>query len=313
MSFPPASPSYFLQPPPAPQALFQEGIGRHEKLKFSRLGSEPEIFCEHCWKNCKKSKVFLSRLPFQTRCIECGSSWTAEQIYEYHTKIMPLAEGLPWRQHLNYDFAVVPKPRGQGGPPPFAPEVRRQASMHGSQGRPELHEPSEQPSTDSDEDKLLDEAKETHAENEARMVELLSQLDGSGYSEHQKRGYLKEVEDIKTTSERIQYDLEKKIRELRGQIEQLQELSSEVSAFVESGPISAAEEKGKELAEIWQKRAEERAKTSASSSKFPAKAPPPTLPQETGAEGSSQTSALSEEEEKVLRELLEKKAAFKHQ
>ena len=265
---------------PPPQALFQQGIGREDRLKCSRLGSEPEIFCSQCEKTGRRTKVFLSRLPFQTRCIKCGASWTAEQIYEYHAKIMPLAEGLPWRQYLSHDFSVAPKQRSQG-------------------------HPALQPGSDSEsesEDKVLDEAKETHAGNEAKMTELLKQLDASGYSEHQKRGYLKEVEEIKNTSERIQHDLEKRIRELRGQIEQLQELSSDVKAFVESGPISVAEEKGEELAEIWRKRA------AASSSKIPAKAPPPVL-QDTGAQGSSQTSGLSEEEEKVLRELLQKKQA----
>ena len=45
----------------------------------------------------------------------CKRSWQAEQIYEYHKKVLTVAERLPWANFLRYELQIIPKPLPSGG------------------------------------------------------------------------------------------------------------------------------------------------------------------------------------------------------
>ena len=86
---------------------FLQGTEQTETLEFPRASAEePEIRCMSCAAQGEHTSVFLGRLPWQSRCAKCKSSWQAQQINRYHTEVVQMAEYLPWTKHLRMFFKV---------------------------------------------------------------------------------------------------------------------------------------------------------------------------------------------------------------
>ena len=86
---------------------FLQGTEQTETLEFPRASAEePEIRCMSCAAQGEHTSVFLGRLPWQSRCAKCKSSWQAQQINRYHTEVVQMAEYLPWAKHLRKSFKV---------------------------------------------------------------------------------------------------------------------------------------------------------------------------------------------------------------
>ena len=86
---------------------FLQGTEQTETLEFPRASAEePEIRCMSCAAQGQHTSVFLGRLPWQSRCSKCKSSWQAQQINRYHAEVVQMAEYLPWTKHLRMSFKV---------------------------------------------------------------------------------------------------------------------------------------------------------------------------------------------------------------
>ena len=81
-----------------------------------KAGVKPEdhqVTCQVCLSHGKRTEVYLGRLPWQTRCVRCKSSWRAEDLHAYHEIVLGMAPSLPWRYHLRHGaklaMALSPK------------------------------------------------------------------------------------------------------------------------------------------------------------------------------------------------------------
>ena len=97
-------------PPPPVTRLFRSTVRDPEQtLQYDRPHSyeaEPYFECPGCLRQNKGTKIDLTRILFQTRCIYCHSSWPASAILQWHQQVMPLIEDLPWGRHLDIRFRV---------------------------------------------------------------------------------------------------------------------------------------------------------------------------------------------------------------
>ena len=98
------------QLPQGPQHPFEHWVSKTHVLRFNRLSDrEPYINCTQCLRSGVEVRIYLGRLPWQTRCSKCKLSFAAEQVNKYHTEVLSQVENLPWRHYLRHDFTVVPK------------------------------------------------------------------------------------------------------------------------------------------------------------------------------------------------------------
>ena len=67
------------------------------RLRFDRVKPEPKVIC-----SCGKGSVFLSRLPWQSRCMKCQSNWLQHVIREYYHQVGLMK--LPWSKSVHSDF-----------------------------------------------------------------------------------------------------------------------------------------------------------------------------------------------------------------
>ena len=77
--------------------IFQNG-SPHLRIQFDRVKPEPKVIC-----SCKKGSVYLSRLPWQSRCFYCDRDWPQRVIREYYHQVAKLR--LPWSHHVTAAFA----------------------------------------------------------------------------------------------------------------------------------------------------------------------------------------------------------------
>ena len=123
-------------PPPPPLMLygaFKAGVKPEDELQYNQVAAEePQVTCQVCLSHGKRTEVYLGRLPWQTRCVRCKSSWRAEDLHAYHEIVLGMAPSLPWRYHLRHSFQLSPAPQvptdfglGHSAPPPggFVPQA----------------------------------------------------------------------------------------------------------------------------------------------------------------------------------------------
>ena len=83
-------------------AYLKDGYDPEAPLSINRLHGEAYIRCP----NCPEVKVYLSRLPWQTRCIHCKHSWAAKYAAQYCAEVVSLVNNLVWREHLRFRYIV---------------------------------------------------------------------------------------------------------------------------------------------------------------------------------------------------------------
>ncbi len=298
MSFPaprPSSAASSQAPPPPPTQLpqgdqhpFQDYVAQGTVLRFNRLSeNEPYITCKQCWSEGKEVKIYLGRLPWQTRCSVCRSSFTAQQVNQYHTKILSAIEFLPWRQYLKYDFSVVPKLRA----PWWSSELPETApSAEGSQTTHE--EPIE---VDSDAGSAFGDLPEKVdkflSKCEEQLQSVMPKLRGRGFSERILRDQMALVRDCSVRCEDFRRDLELAISDL-------QEALGRVDHFAQEGPLSEALEQVQLTEERLQSRSSQWLDES-------------TENEPESSDPAAEYGSLSQEDQKLFQEFLAQKR--KHQ
>ena len=102
-------------PPPPPLMLygaFKAGVKPEDELQYNQVAAEePQVTCKVCLSHGKRTEVYLGRLPWQTRCVRCKSSWRAEDLHAYHEIVLGMAPSLPWRYHLRHSFQLSAAPQ----------------------------------------------------------------------------------------------------------------------------------------------------------------------------------------------------------
>ena len=88
----------------AHQALvyLKDGYDPEDGLSFNRIHGESVIRCP----TCPEVTVFLSRLPWQTRCVHCRNSWPAKYVAQYCHEVVSLVENLLFREHLRFRYIL---------------------------------------------------------------------------------------------------------------------------------------------------------------------------------------------------------------
>ncbi len=110
-------------PPTFYYGAFKAGVRPDTPLQYNQVDTEePQVTCETCSRHGRTTQVYLGRIPWQTRCVRCHSSWTAQDLNKYHEVVLSMAQSLPWRYHLRHSFKVITEPvvatdMGYGGSP----------------------------------------------------------------------------------------------------------------------------------------------------------------------------------------------------
>ena len=209
-----------------PQQLFNEGMSKDTFLKFDRAGhDEPCIECEECLRNGASVKIYLGRLPWQTRCLKCKASFRAEQVHQYHTKILQLAETLPWRHFLRYDFTVVPKHRMC-----LMAEALPEASLKGTSGsgyQGGLQQPEYGHGDNMSHSEGLPDITETFISNcQRELSAIMFKLRRKGHSDRVLEDHISRVSRMKADADHLR--------------EELQTALSSLEDFIEHGALSEA-------------------------------------------------------------------------
>ena len=84
-------------------AYLKDGYNPEEPLSFNRIHAESQVECPTCGPGVR---IFLSRLPWQTRCVHCRNSWPGKYVAQYCAEIVALAENLPFREHLRFRYVL---------------------------------------------------------------------------------------------------------------------------------------------------------------------------------------------------------------
>ena len=211
------------QLPQGPQHPFEHWVTKTHVLRFNRLSDrEPYINCTECLRNGIEVRIYLGRLPWQTRCSKCKLSFTAEQVNKYHTEVLSQVENLPWRHYLRHDFTVVPKMKSpwlNSELPEEAPEGYGKGSGKGFEE--ELEE-------SSDEEVDLPEKAQNFLKNTEQDLKVaLYKLRGRGFSEKILRDNIASVRHISDQAEHLKRDLKEAMADFEDALSKLEVYDSE--------------------------------------------------------------------------------------
>ena len=168
-------------------------------------------------------RIYLGRLPWQTRCSKCKLSFTAEQVNKYHTEVLSQVENLPWRHYLRHDFTVVPKmksPSLNSELPEEAPQGYGKGSGKGPEE--ELEESSVEEVVD------LPEKAQNFLKNTKQDLNVaLFKLRGRGFSEKILRDHIASVRHISDQAEHLKRELKEAIADFEDALSKLEVYDSE--------------------------------------------------------------------------------------
>ena len=209
--------------PQGSQHPFQGWVTKSHILRFNRLSDhEPYINCLECLSSGSEVRIYLGRLPWQTRCTKCKQSFTAEQINQYHTEILSQVENLPWRHYLRHDFTVVPKgksPWVNAELPEEAPEGYGKGSGKGPEREPE--------ESSDEEEELPKKAEDFLKKTEQDLKVALFKLKGRGFPERILRDHIGSVRHISDQAERLKSDLREAMADFEEALSKLEVYHSE--------------------------------------------------------------------------------------
>ena len=200
------------QLPQGPQHPFEHWVTKTHILRFNRLSdSEPYINCTQCLSEGVEVRIYLGRLPWQTRCSKCKLSFTAEQVNKYHTEVL-----------IRHDFTVVPKMKSpwlNSELPEEAPEGYGKGSGKG---------PEEEPGESSVEEEDLPEKAQNFLKNTEQDLKVaLFKLRGRGFSEKILRDHIASVRHISGQAEHLKRHLKEAIADFEDALSKLEVYDSE--------------------------------------------------------------------------------------
>ena len=212
------------QLPQGPQHPFEHWVTKTHILRFNRLSDhEPYINCTQCLSEGVEVRIYLGRLPCQTRCSKCKLRFTAEQVNKYHTEVLSQVENLPWRHYLRHDFTVVPKMKSpwlNSELPEEAPQGYGKGSGKGPEE--ELEESSVEEVVD-----LPEKAQNFSKNTEQDLKVALFKLRGRGFSEKILRDHIASVRHISDEAEHLKRDLKEAIADFEDALSKLEVYDSE--------------------------------------------------------------------------------------